>query len=228
MSTTLALIIIAVLSYLVGSIPIAVIVSKKLYGYDIRDKGSGNMGSTNAFRVMGWKAGVLVQLLDIAKGVFAVVVIAGLLGSELTIPNSTSFKDITLIKIMGGVFAVLGHIFSAFVNFKGGKGVNTAAGMLIGIAPIDAGVALFFFLIAVGFSGYISLGSILAAFSLPSSMIFRYNILHDSIPGYWTIVYFLVGLCLLVVYTHRANIKRLLEGTENRFPKLQIFKKSSG
>ena len=79
------------------------------------------MGSTNAFRVMGWKAGVLVQLLDIAKGVFAVVVIAGLLGSELTIPNNTSFQDITLIKIMGGVFAVLGHIFSAFVISKVGK-----------------------------------------------------------------------------------------------------------
>lgn len=228
MSTTLALIIIAALSYLVGSIPIAVIVSKKLFGYDIRDKGSGNMGSTNAFRVMGWKIGVLVQVLDIAKGVFAVVVIAGVLGSELTIPNMTSFQDFTLIKIMAGIFAVLGHIFSAFVNFRGGKGINTAAGMLIGIAPVDAGIALLFFLIAVGFSGYISLGSILAAFTLPSSMIFRYNILHVSIPGYGTIIYFLLGLFLLIIYTHRSNIKRLLEGTENRFPKLQIFKRSSG
>ncbi len=226
MSTTLALIIIAALSYLVGSIPIAVIVSKKLYGFDIRDKGSGNMGSTNAFRVMGWKVGVLVQLLDIAKGVFAVVVIAQVLGSELAIPNMTTFEDLTLIKLMAGIFAVLGHIFSAFVNFRGGKGINTAAGMLIGIAPIDAGVAVVFFLVAVAFSGYISLGSILAAFTLPSSMIFRYNILHDSIPGYGTIVYFLLGLFLLIVYTHRSNIKRLLEGTENRFPKLQIFKRS--
>lgn len=226
MSTTLALIIIAALSYLVGSIPIAVIVSKKLFGFDIRDKGSGNMGSTNAFRVMGWKVGVLVQLLDIAKGVFAVVVIAQVLGSELAIPNMTTFEDLTLIKLMAGIFAVLGHIFSAFVNFRGGKGINTAAGMLIGIAPIDAGVAVVFFLVAVAFSGYISLGSILAAFTLPSSMIFRYNILHDSIPGYGTIVYFLLGLFLLIVYTHRSNIKRLLEGTENRFPKLQIFKRS--
>ncbi|MCB0701873.1 MAG: glycerol-3-phosphate 1-O-acyltransferase PlsY [Candidatus Kapaibacterium sp.] len=226
MSTTLALIIIAALSYLVGSIPIAVIVSKKLYGFDIRDKGSGNMGSTNAFRVMGWKVGILVQLLDIAKGAFAVIVIAGVLGSELAIPNMTSFEDFTLIKLMAGIFAVLGHIFSAFVNFKGGKGINTATGMLIGIAPIDAGVAVVFFLIAVTLSGYISLGSLLAAFTLPSSLIFRYNVLHDSIPGYGTIVYFFLGLFLLIIYTHRSNIKRLLEGTENRFPKLQIFKRS--
>ena len=226
MSTTLALIIIAALSYLVGSIPIAVIVSKKLYGFDIRDKGSGNMGSTNAFRVMGWKVGILVQLLDIAKGAFAVIVIAGVLGSELAIPNMTSFEDFTLIKLMAGIFAVLGHIFSAFVNFKGGKGINTATGMLIGIAPIDAGEAVVFFLIAVTRSGYISLGSLLAAFTLPSSLIFRYNVLHDSIPGYGTIVYFFLGLFLLIIYTHRSNIKRLLEGTENRFPKLQIFKRS--
>lgn len=226
MSTTLVLIIIAALSYLVGSIPIAVIVSKKLYGYDIREKGSGNMGSTNAFRVMGWKAGILVQALDIAKGAFAVIVIAGVLGSELAIPNVTAFEDFTLIKIMAGIFAVLGHIFSAFVNFRGGKGINTAAGMLIGIAPVDAGIALLFFLLAVGFSGYISLGSILAAFTLPSSMIFRYNILHVAVPGYGTIVYFMIGLFLLIVYTHRTNIKRLLAGTENRFPKLQIFKRS--
>ena len=226
MSTTLALIIIAALSYLVGSIPIAVIVSKKLYGFDIRDKGSGNMGSTNAFRVMGWKVGILVQLLDIAKGAFAVIVIAGVLGSELAIPNMTSFEDFTLIKLMAGIFAVLGHIFFAFVNFKGGKGINTATGMLIGIAPIDAGVAVVFFLIAVTLSGYISLGSLLAAFTLPSSLIFRYNVLHDSIPGYGTIVYFFLGLFLLIIYTHRSNIKRLLEGTENRFPKLQIFKRS--
>ena len=200
--------------------------SKKLYGFDIRDKGSGNMGSTNAFRVMGWKVGILVQLLDIAKGAFAVIVIAGVLGSELAIPNMTSFEDFTLIKLMAGIFAVLGHIFSAFVNFKGGKGINTATGMLIGIAPIDAGVAVVFFLIAVTLSGYISLGSLLAAFTLPSSLIFRYNVLHDSIPGYGTIVYFFLGLFLLIIYTHRSNIKRLLEGTENRFPKLQIFKRS--
>lgn len=226
MSTTLLLILIAILSYFVGSIPTAVIISKKFFGFDIREKGSGNMGSTNAFRVLGWKWGLTVQILDILKGIFAVVVIAGFLGNELAIPNATTFEDLTLIKIMSGIFAVLGHIFSAFVGFRGGKGINTAAGMLLGIAPIDVGVALFFFLIAVAFSGYISLGSILAAFTLPSSMIFRYNILHDSIPGYNTLVYFFVGLFVLIVYTHRSNLKRLITGTENKFPKLQIFRKS--
>lgn len=182
------------------------------------------MGSTNAFRVLGWKLGLSVQILDILKGFFAVAVIANVLGYELSIPNQTSFEDITLIKIMAGIFAVLGHVFSVFVNFKGGKGINTAAGMLLGIAPVDVGIALFFFLLAVAFSGYISLGSILAAFTIPSSMMFRYNVLDVSVPGYFTLVYFFIGLFIFILYTHRSNIKRLLEGSENRFPKLQILK----
>jgi glycerol-3-phosphate acyltransferase PlsY len=111
-----------------------------------------------------------------------------------------------------------------FAGFKGGKGVNTAAGMLIGLAPYDVLIALALFAITVIFSGYISLGSIMAAFSIPSSMIVRYNIFGANIPGYGVFVYFALGLMVLVVFTHRANIKRLLNGNENKFTKLQLFK----
>lgn len=224
MQTSLLLLVIAILSYLVGSFPSAVIISKRFFGFDIREKGSGNMGSTNAFRILGWKWGLTVQILDVLKGLFSVLVIAQILGHELSIPNSTSFEDMTLIKIMAGICSVLGHVFSVFVGFKGGKGINTAAGMLIGIAPIDFGISALLFAIAVSFSGYISLGSILGALALPISMIFRYNILKDQIPGYFTLIYFAVGLSILIIFTHRTNIKRLLEGNENKFSKLQIFK----
>jgi glycerol-3-phosphate acyltransferase PlsY len=151
------------MSYLLGSIPSAFIISKIFYGFDIRDKGSGNMGSTNAFRVLGWKWGVVVQIIDILKGVAAVVLVVGWLGPEAVAHSNGLFSNITAVKIFAGICAVAGHIWSAFVNFRGGKGINTAAGMLLAIMPADLLVALVVFLIAVLFSGYISLGSILGA-----------------------------------------------------------------
>jgi glycerol-3-phosphate acyltransferase PlsY len=224
MEVILKILVIAIGSYLLGSIPTAVIISKKFFGYDIRTKGSGNMGSTNAFRLLGWKWGLFVQLADILKGYLSVVLIAGVIGQGLIFPNTTMFEHITLLKVLAGIFAVVGHIWSVFAGFKGGKGVNTAAGMLIGLAPYDVLIALSLFAITVIFSGYISLGSIMAAFSIPSSMIVRYNIFGADIPGYGVLIYFALGLMVLVFYTHRANIKRLLDGSENKFTKLQIFK----
>ncbi|MFW6232955.1 MAG: glycerol-3-phosphate 1-O-acyltransferase PlsY [Bacteroidota bacterium] len=218
------LLLIAGLSYVAGSLPTAVIVSKKFFGFDIREKGSGNMGSTNAFRVLGWKWGIIVQVVDILKGVFAVVVIASLLGKELSFPNATIFEDLTLIRILAGVSAVAGHIWSLFVGFKGGKGINTAAGILIGLAPVDVTIALGIFVLAVIFSGYISLGSLAGAFAIPSSMFVRYNVLHVNVPGYDMMIYFALGLFLLVIFTHRKNIKRLLKGKENKFSKLHLIK----
>lgn len=224
MEVILKIILISALSYLLGSIPTAVIVSKKFFGFDIRTKGSGNMGSTNAFRLLGWKWGLFVQIADVLKGYLAVVLVAGFIGEGLIFPNATMFEHITLLKILAGISSVIGHIWSVFAGFKGGKGVNTAAGMLIGLAPYDVLIAFSLFAITVIFSGYISLGSIMAAFSIPSSMIVRYNIFGADIPGYSILIYFALGLMLLVVYTHRANIKRLIEGNENKFTKLQFFK----
>ena len=225
MEVVLKIILIACLSYLIGSIPTAIIISKRFFGFDIRTKGSGNMGSTNAFRLLGWKWGLFVQIADILKGYLAVVLVAGFIGEGLIFPNITMFEHITLLKILAGIFAVVGHIWSVFAGFKGGKGVNTAAGMLIGLAPYDVLIAASLFALTVIFSGYISLGSIMAAFSIPSSMIVRYNIFGADIPGYGILIYFAVGLMVLVFYTHRANIKRLLNGNENKFSKLQLFKR---
>lgn len=224
MEAIFKILIVAIMSYFLGSFPTAVLVSKRFFGFDIRQKGSGNMGSTNAFRVLGWKWGLLVQIIDILKGVLAVVVVAPLFATGVTFPNATSFEHMTIIKIIAGVSAVLGHVFSVFVGFRGGKGINTAAGMLIAILPIDVSIALGIFILAVIFSGYISLGSIAAAFTLPSSLIVRYNLFHVNIPNYEILVYFSIFITLLVVYTHRSNIKRLLRGQENRFKNLHLIK----
>jgi acyl phosphate:glycerol-3-phosphate acyltransferase len=218
------LILIIVVSYLLGSIPSAVIISKKFFKFDIREKGSGNMGSTNAFRILGWKWGLLVQFLDIAKGYIAVVLVANALGHDIAFNSIESFEDITLVRIIAGISAVCGHIWSVFVEFHGGKGINTAAGFLLGIAPLDLGIAVGFFIVALIFSGYVSLGSITAALAFPSSIFFRHNILNDYIPGYDIIFYFSLLLSVLLVFAHKKNIKRLLLGTENRFQKLQFIR----
>ncbi len=223
---TLRLIFIGLLSYLIGSIPTAVIVSKRFFGFDIRTKGSGNMGSTNAFRMLGWKWGIFVQVVDIAKGLAAVVFVSHLMeGHHLPFTNRTPFEDITVVKIIAGASAVLGHIFSVFVGFKGGKGVNTAAGMLIGIAPIEVSIAAGVFILAVMLSGYISLGSILAAIILPGAMAFRYNVFGATIDGYHTLIWFSISISALVIYMHRSNIKRLLSGTENKMTKWQVLRR---
>ena len=128
------------------------------------------------------------------------------------------------LTLMGtGVAAVIGHIWTAFAGFRGGKGINTALGMLIGIAPVELAVAVGIFLLVVFASGYVSLGSIIAAVALPTTMLVRYNIFHVDIEGYHTLIFFCVGLAVLIIYTHRANIRRLAEGRESRFNKLRIF-----
>ncbi len=223
---TFRLILIGVFSYLVGSIPTAVLVSKQFFGFDIRTKGSGNMGSTNAFRLLGTRWGIFVQVVDIIKGLVAVVFVAHLMeGHHLPFTNRTPFEDITVVKIIAGASAVLGHIFSVFVGFKGGKGVNTATGMLIGIAPIEVSVAIVVFALAVMLSGYISLGSILAAIVLPSTMAFRYNVFGANIDGYHTLIWFSICVSSLVIYMHKANIKRLLSGTESKMTNWQVLRR---
>jgi glycerol-3-phosphate acyltransferase PlsY len=224
MEQILKLSLIILFSYLIGSFPTAIVISKRFFGFDIREKGSGNMGSTNAFRTLGWKWGIVVQVVDIIKGLLAVIVVANLLGRNITFDTDMYFNNITIVRFIAGLSAVIGHIFSIFVGFRGGKGVNTAAGMLIGIAPVDVSIAIGFFILAVILSGYISLGSLVAALVLPSSIIFRYNVLHDNIPGYDTLIILALVVTLLLFYAHRKNVIRLVKGTENRFPKLHLIK----
>lgn len=216
----LYLILLIISSYLVGAIPFALIVGKLFKGKDIRKYGSGNLGSTNAFRTLGIPYGIMVQVLDIGKGLFVVLVPANIMYDNLPFSNMTPFDDITLVKIIAGVSAVLGHTFSVFAGFKGGKGINTALGMLISLSPVEASVSAGFFILILLSSGYVSLGSIAASFIFPVTMFVREHLFKVEIDGYKTLLFFSMAVSIFLIYNHRSNIKRLLYGDENRFEKL--------
>ena len=218
---------ILIVAYLLGAIPSGLIIGKLFFGIDIREVGSGNMGSTNTFRTLGWKAGLAVQILDILKGVGAVVVARLVFTGNLPFPNMTPFEDITVVSVIAGIAAVIGHVWTIFAGFRGGKGINTALGMLIAITPIEVAIAIGIFLLVLLASGYVSLGSMIAAASLPTTMFVRHTIFGVEIQGYHTLLLFIIGLASFLIFTHRSNIKRLLQGRENRFYKLWLFRKSS-
>ncbi|MGE5410400.1 MAG: glycerol-3-phosphate 1-O-acyltransferase PlsY [Clostridiales bacterium] len=218
------LLLILLLSYLVGSIPTSIIVGKLVKGIDIRNYGSGNAGGTNVYRVLGWKYGILVILLDALKGALAVIFVARLHYGNIPFENATPFDDFTLIQIMAGVAAVIGHVWTIFAGFRGGKGIATALGMLMTIITVDMLVALAVFIVVVSLTKYISLGSILGAMSVPLILIIRENIFHVDIPGYNVVLPFTVVICILILYTHRSNLKRLISGKENR---INLFGKKS-
>lgn len=209
--------IVVLLSYIVGSIPTSIILSKWIHGFDIRTKGSGNAGGTNVFRVLGWKSGLFVTLFDIGKAVIATTVIARLFWDP-TLPfyNKTPFDDFTIIQMICGAAAIVGHIWTMFAGFKGGKGIATGAGMLIGITPTEFAISAGIFLIVFMAWKYVSLSSISGAVAFPLSIFVRHNILGDEIHSYRTLIAFSFSVAVLLVYSHRHNIKRLLEGTENK------------
>ena len=209
--------IVVLLSYIVGSIPTSIILSKWRHGFDIRTKGSGNAGGTNVFRVLGWKSGLFVMAFDATKGVIATTIIARLFWDP-TLPfyNRTPFDDFTIIQMICGGAAIVGHIWTVFAGFKGGKGIACGAGMLIGIAPTEFAVSIGVFLAVFFAWRYVSLGSIAAAIAFPVSLLVRHNILYDEIHSYKTLIFFSMGVAVLLIYAHRKNIQRLLEGTENK------------
>lgn len=207
---------IVILSYLVGSIPTSIIMSKAVKGIDIRNYGSGNAGGTNVMRVLGWKHGMLVILLDALKGVIAVVVVARLYQGSVPFENATPFDDFTLVQIIAGIAAVVGHIWTIFAGFKGGKGIATALGMLMMIVTIDMLVAIGIFFVVVLVSRYVSLGSILGAISVPLTLFVRETIFHVDIPSYATLLPFVTAVTVLVLFTHRKNVIRLINGEEHK------------
>lgn len=190
----------AVASYLLGAIPTSHWVAKGVAGVDLRTVGSGNLGATNLFRQLGWKYAIPVGLFDTLKGAIPVAVF----GPWANLGTAGC--------VLLGVVAVLGHAFSVFVGFKGGKGVATGGGIVLGLAPWAFLATLLVWAVTVRLSGYVSLGSILAALALPPAVWF----FHPEHRGSGAIRW-LVALSLLVVWMHRANIRRLLAGTENRF-----------
>lgn len=218
-------------SYFLGSFPSGVVVSKLFFGFDIRTKGSGNMGSTNVFRVLGKKWGIIVQLLDLLKGFLPVMFTPSLVLYlySLLAPNNDEIisvlndnNSLILIKLIVGTSAVMGHLLSFWVGFKGGKGINTAVGMLLAIAPIDILIIFTAFVITLLTTGFVSLGSLVGAFLLPISIIIRQNIFNVEIQGYYVLLIFSTFLCFLVFYTHRSNIKRLINKKESSFENLKL------
>ena len=202
------LIIIIILSYLAGSIPTSIICSKLFRGIDIREHGSGNAGATNAIRVLGWKVGVLVLIFDIGKGVLATLLISRIAIDVIPLPHD-------LVQIIAGLSAVLGHIWTIFAGFKGGKGVGTAAGMLFSLYPFAGLICLAIFAIVLATFRYVSLSSISAAISFPIIVV-----LFKDWRGYSDyLLYFAIFIAILIVVTHRSNIKRLINGEEGRVGK---------
>jgi acyl phosphate:glycerol-3-phosphate acyltransferase len=220
----ISLILLILSSYLIGSLPFALIIGRIFKGIDIRKYGSGNLGSTNAFRVLGISYGILVQLLDIGKGLFVVIVLSNLMYDNLPFSNITPFDDLTLVKIIAGIAAVIGHTFSPFAGFKGGKGINTALGMLISLSPVETSVSAGFFILILLSSGYVSLGSIVASFVFPMTMFLRENLFKVEVYGYKTLIFFSIAVSVFLIYNHRSNIIRLLKGNENRFDKLWVIR----
>ena len=196
---------IIVLSYLAGSIPTSIICSKLFRGIDIREHGSGNAGGTNAIRVLGWKIGVFVMLIDVGKGVLATLLISQIRIDAVDLSTN-------IVQIIAGMSAIFGHIWTVFAGFKGGKGVGTAAGMLFSLYPIAGVVCLGIFFLVLATTRYVSLSSMSAAVVFPILVL-----LFKDWRGYSDeLIYFAVFIAVLIVFTHRSNIKRLLKGEENK------------
>lgn len=187
-----------VASYLMGAIPTSFLVGKAFKGIDLRQHGSKNLGATNVYRIMGWRYAIPVGIFDVAKGAVPVLIIG---------PAASTLDWFPLVC---GVMAVVGHVFSVFVGFKGGKGVATSAGVVLGMAPMAVGVCLVIWALVVWISGYVSLGSVMAVGVFPALVWVLYPARRESIWLY-------IALAAVIIWMHRGNIKRLVAGTENRF-----------
>ena len=194
-------------AYIIGSIPTAVIAGRLLKQIDIREHGSGNAGATNVFRVLGWKPGLTVLLIDMLKGFIVVFYLSAL------VPYNNGL-DYVLIQVAGGLAAILGHIFTLFASFRGGKGVGTAAGVFLGLEPLTVLICLLIFIVIVWITRYVSLGSLIAACMLPLLLSVKLYLLKMPVSPY--IFYISLILLATIIITHRSNIKRLINGQENK------------
>ena len=204
-------IIVALVAYLIGSISFSVIISKKMAGFDVREKGSGNAGATNMLRSVGTKAAVLTLLCDALKGVVAIIfaIIVGAIAKN---------SDKALLVQIAGILVVIGHTFPVFFNFKGGKGVATSLGVLLMTNWKIGLICLVFALVLMVLTKMVSLGSCAAAVLFPVLTLFintNYTVLSESKSGKVYLIYSIL-LAVIVLFNHRSNIKRILNGTENK------------
>lgn len=199
----MVLLLIIFLAYLIGSIPTAVWVGRKFHGIDVREHGSKNAGATNTFRVLGRKSGWIVLIIDVAKGLLAAI---------LPLLFKTEYADNQLLffQLSTSFVCIIGHVYPVFAQFRGGKGVATALGIIIGLNPFSAGISLLIFLIVFLASRYVSLGAIITSIAYP---FISYFIVKEDAKS---MIVFTVLLGVLIVLSHRKNIKRLINGEESR------------
>ncbi len=198
-------IIVSIIAYLLGSISFSIIISKKMAGFDVREKGSGNAGATNVLRSVGKKAAILTLICDCLKGVLAILVafVVGKIAKNL---------DESLLIQLAGVFVILGHTFPVFFKFKGGKGVATSLGVLLMTNWQIGLICLVFALVLMALTRFVSLGSIGAAILFPVLTVF----IHTNYLVNGNYIIFAIILAVLVVFNHRTNVQRLLAGKENK------------
>ena len=193
--------------YLIGSFPTAIIAGRLLIRDDIRKHGSGNAGATNVFRVLGWKPALVVVLIDIAKGFIPVFFIAPSLAAGIPL-------DGTITMIIAGTAAIAGHVWTVFAGFRGGKGVGTGFGVLLGLAPVPALITLGIWIIITLLTRIVSVASLSAALTFPLVLIAQRLLLGRPVPP---ALHILSGvLALFILITHRKNIGRLIRGEEQK------------
>lgn len=196
---------------MIGSIPTAVWVGRAFHGIDVREHGSGNAGATNTMRVLGWRTGVPVLLIDGMKGWLAVILTA------YTGLYQTGSDAMQNFQLSVGIMAVLGHIFPIFAGFRGGKGVATLFGIVIALYPLAFALVACLFTIVLLISRYVSLSSIMAAITFPFIVVYVSHIQNPSL------IIFAILIAIFIPVTHRKNIVRLIHGQESRF----VLKKTS-
>ena len=212
------LIFLMLISYLAGSTPTSIIIGHITKGIDIRKHGSGNAGATNVFRVLGWKFALIVIIVDVFKGWLPAAIFAPAFFYAQIIP------DLGVVQILCGFSAVLGHTYTIFAGFKGGKGVGTLAGVLLALFPLAFLFCLAVAVITIILTGYVSLASILASASLPIFLFLLPPFIGIE-PAPLSLMVFSLLIPWFITFTHRSNLQRLRSGEENRFDKAMIFRK---
>ncbi|MEX2573036.1 MAG: glycerol-3-phosphate 1-O-acyltransferase PlsY [Balneolaceae bacterium] len=220
----LSLVTVLLASYLIGSIPSSLWMGKLYKSIDIRDYGSGNAGATNTFRILGWKAGVAVLMIDFSKGFLCTAVISQIAYHIGSGPVAPAVWDMdSFLKISCGLLSVTGHMFPLYASFEGGKGAATAAGMLYGIEPLSISISVIVFVSVILLTRYVSLGTMIASIVYPLSQFTLIKFFDWSIDT--SVLIFTSVLALVIIAKHHANIRRLWKGTENR---VSSFKPSKG
>lgn len=204
-------IIIAIIAYLIGSVNFSILISKKVAGFDVREKGSGNAGTTNMLRSVGKGAAAVTLILDILKGIIAIWIAIGY--GNIVSKLADIQIDNRICVQLAGIFVIIGHTFPIYFGFKGGKGVATALGILITTNYQIGLICLVFALILIAITKMVSAGSLTAAVLLPVLALFLEKT-NYIVPGNYFI--YTIIIALIIIFNHRENIKRLLNGTENK------------